>query len=63
LISLAVKEADNFTSKQMAVIPLEIDETLVQLGWEITTDTVGCDYLLSQVLTTGIEIPRSYYGD
>ena len=53
----------NFTSSQVKVINLEIDETLNQLGWEIRTDTIGCDYFLSSVLTTGIEITRSYYGD
>jgi hypothetical protein len=52
----------NFTSTQVQVSTLEIDETLNQLGWEITTDTIGCDYYLSTVLTTGIEIPRSYFG-
>lgn len=55
--------AINFTSQQVAVIPLEIDETLNQLGWEVTSDTAGVDYYLSNVLTTGVEIQRSYYGD
>lgn len=53
----------NFTSKQVDVRTLEVDETLNQLGWEVTTDTAGCDYLLSTVLTTGVEVPKSYYGD
>lgn len=53
----------NFTSKMVKVINLEIDETLNQLGWSITTDVVGCDYYLSNVLTTGVEINRSFFGD
>lgn len=52
----------NFTAKQVKVINLEIDETLVQAAWEITTDTIGCDYYLNTVLTTGIEVQRSYFG-
>ncbi|MDP4227507.1 MAG: hypothetical protein Q8910_14095, partial [Bacteroidota bacterium] len=53
----------NFVSQQVQVMTLEIDETLNQLGWEIITDTVGCDYLLSSVLTMGIEITKAYFGD
>ena len=53
----------DFTSTQVKVINLEIDETLNQLGWEIKTDEIGCDYYLSNVLTTGVEIARSYFGD
>lgn len=53
----------DYTSTQVQVVNLEIDETLNQLGWEITTDTIDCDYYLSTVLTTGVEIARSYYGD
>jgi len=55
--------AINFTSTQVKVINLEIDETLNQLGWEIKTDKVGCDYYLSSVLTSGVEINRSFFGD
>lgn len=53
----------NFVSTQVKVMTLEIDETLNQLGWEITTDGSGADYFLSQVLTKGIEITNSYFGD
>jgi len=53
----------NFTSTQVKVVNLEVDETLNQIGWEIRTDNINCDYYLSTVLTTGIEIPRSYFGD
>jgi hypothetical protein len=52
----------NFTSKAVNVVTNEIDETLNQLEWEIKTDTVGCDYYLSSVLTTGVEVPNSYFG-
>lgn len=53
----------NFTSKQVQVTMLEIDETLNQLAWEVTTDTVGCDYYLNSVLTRGIEVRNSFFGD
>lgn len=53
----------NFTSTQVHVTNLEIDETLNQLGWEITADTIGVDYLLSTVHTKGIEITNSFFGD
>lgn len=53
----------NFTSKQVKVMTLEIDETLNQVAWEITTDTIDCDYYLNSILTRGIEIPNSYFGD
>lgn len=53
----------NFTSKQVKVIALEVGETLNQIAWEITTDTIGCDYYLNSVLTRGIEVPNSYFGD
>jgi len=53
----------NFTTTQVHVTSLEIDETLNQLGWEVITDTAGCDYSLSTVNTRGIEIPNSFYGD
>lgn len=52
----------NFTSKQMSVVTLEIDETLNQLGWEITSDTAGVDYYLSTVNTRGVEVPNSFFG-
>jgi hypothetical protein len=53
----------NFTSTAIQVVLLEVDETLNQVGWEIITDTAGCDYYLSSVLTRGIEIQNSYFGD
>lgn len=53
----------DFTSKQMGVILLEIDETLNQAAWEITTEKADCDYYLNSVLTKGVLIPGSYFGD
>ena len=55
--------AIDFTTKQVHVTTLEIDETLNQIGWEVITDEANADYLLSTVNTRGIEIPNSYYGD
>lgn len=52
----------DYTSTGVSVVTLEIDETVVQLGWEIITEAVDCDYYLSTTHTTGIEIPRSYFG-
>ena len=54
--------AIDFTSTGVAVVTLEIDETVNQLGWEVITDTTDCDYYLSTTQTDGIEIPRSYFG-
>jgi hypothetical protein len=54
--------AIDFTSTTMTVITLEVDETVNQLGWEVITDTVGCDYYLSTTHTKGIKIPDSYFG-
>ena len=53
----------DFTSQAIGVVPLEIDETVNQLGWEITTDTKDSDYILSTVNTKGIHVDNSYYGD
>ena len=51
-----------FTSTGVAVVTLEIDETVNQLGWEIVTDTVDCDYYLSTTHTKGIAIPNTFFG-
>lgn len=55
--------AIDFTTTQVHVTTLEIDETLNQLGWEVITDMADCDYFLSTIHTKGVEIPNSYYGD
>lgn len=52
----------DYTSTGIAVVTLEIDETVNQLGWEVITETTDCDYYLSTTHTNGIEIPRSYFG-
>lgn len=54
--------AIDFTSTGIAVITLEVDETVNQLGWEVVADTVDADYLLSTTHIDGIEIPRSFFG-
>jgi hypothetical protein len=54
--------AIDYTSTGVAVVTLEIDETVNQLGWEVITDSTDCDYYLSTTQTDGIEIPRSYFG-
>jgi hypothetical protein len=53
----------NFISTSVHVTTLEIDETLNQLGWEVTWDTANVDFYLSTVHTKGIEITNSYFGD
>lgn len=53
----------NFTAKQVEVITLEIDETLNQVAWQITTDTAGSDYYLNSVFTRGVEVKNSFFGD
>lgn len=52
----------DFTSTGVAVVTLEIDETVNQLGWEVVTDGADCDYYLSTVHTNGIGIPNAYFG-
>lgn len=52
----------DYTSTGVGVVTLEIDETVNQLGWEVIGEEVGLDYLLSTTHTTGVEIPRSYFG-
>ncbi len=52
----------DFTSTGVAVVTLEVDETVNQLGWEVVGETADCDYLLSTTHTTGIEIPKLYFG-
>lgn len=53
----------DFTSTAVAVVTLEVDETVNQLGWEIVTDTADCDYSLSTVHTKGIRIQNAFFGD
>lgn len=53
--------AIDYTSTAMAVVLLEVDETVNQLGWEVVTDTTDCDYYLSTTNTKGISIPNLYF--
>jgi hypothetical protein len=55
--------AIDYTTQAVHVTNLEIDETLNQLAWEVTTDKADCDYFLSSVFTKGILLNNSYYGD
>lgn len=43
-------------------LPLEVDDIVSEQTWEITTEGIGCDYLLSSVTTTVYTIPRRYAG-
>jgi hypothetical protein len=52
----------DFTSTGIAVVTLEIDETVNQLGWEVVTDQTDCDYYLSTTHTKGIAIPDTFFG-
>ena len=55
--------AIDFTSTQIHITTLDIDETVNQLGWEVIGEVVDTDYLLSTTHTNGIEVPRLYFGD
>jgi len=50
-------------SKQLVPVPIDIDEIVCQLSWEITTSTEGCDYTLQGEKTDGKIIPNLFYGD
>jgi hypothetical protein len=54
--------AVDFISRAIAVVTMEIDETINQLGWEIITDMADCDYYLSTTHIKGIAIPNTFYG-
>ena len=43
--------------------PVEIDVNLSEKTWQLTTSTIGCDYLLSSVTSTVYTIPKLYAGD
>lgn len=55
--------AIDFTSTQIHITTLDIDETVNQLGWEVIGEVVDTDYLLSTTHTNGIEVPKLYFGD
>lgn len=50
-------------TKPVNVIPVDVDETLNELRYEITTTDADCDYLLSSVYTRGELIDGQLLGD
>ena len=50
------------TATNTSVLPLEVDNIVNEQSWVITTNTSGCDYLLSSATTTGYTIPKLYSG-
>lgn len=50
----------DFYRKAIAIIPLEVDETVNQLAWEIVTDATDTDFVLSTTNIQGIGIKNSY---
>jgi hypothetical protein len=55
--------AIDYTSVGVAVIEAEVDDIVNQETWEVTTESSGCDYLLSSVNMVGKEIDGLYLGD
>lgn len=53
----------DFTSTAIAVITLEVDETVNQLGWEVVSDQPDVDFALSTTHTKGIRIGNAFFGD
>jgi hypothetical protein len=43
--------------------PIEVDEIVSEQEWQIFSDTIGTDHLLSSVTTTVYTIPRRYAGN
>lgn len=56
-------EAIQSYAKAFQPLPIEIDEVVCQLSFEIITEDAGCDYALNSAMTTGQIIPNLYYGD
>lgn len=50
------------TTTDIQVMPLEVDDIINQQSWQVVTNQIGCDYLLSSVTTTGYTVPMLYYG-
>lgn len=50
-------------TQQFVPVPIDVDEIVCQLSWEITTNTAGCDYILHGEKTDGKIIPNLFYGD
>jgi hypothetical protein len=49
-----------YTLQDAIPVDIEVSAIVNQQGWSITTNTVGADYLLSGVTTTGYTIPMLY---
>lgn len=52
-----------FYAESVEVIPIEVDEILNELRWEVVTEGADADYTLASVLTRGKLIEGLYYGD
>ncbi len=50
-------------TKPVNVIPIDIDEIVNELRYEITTTDADCDYILSSVFTQGEISAGQYLGD
>lgn len=50
-------------AKSIIPVPIEVDETVCQLSYDIVTETAGCDYVLHSEQTVGKLIPGLFYGD
>lgn len=50
-------------AKSILPVPIEVDETVCQLSYDIVTEDSGCDYALHSEMTTGKIIPGLFYGD
>lgn len=53
---------DSFSTR-VKVQPVEVDETLNELEWEIVTEGADADYTLAGVHTRGSEVDGSFKGD
>lgn len=48
--------------QNIEVISIDVDDIVNQQSWSVVCDTIGSDYLLGSVTTTGYSIPMLYYG-
>lgn len=53
----------NLYSRSVAVRPIEVDEILNELRWEIITEDTDCDFIHASTHIRGKIIPGLYYGD
>lgn len=45
------------------VVPIEVDNTVNEIEWTVSTQDSDCDYFLASVHILGLKIPELYYGD